>query len=148
MCGWLASARWRTISAAVCPCAAQCILFCTVLKNCCGQVCVAVIVDAGCVDVGDLLVEEPLAGANVANPRQQFVEVVLPERAAGLDALVVERESLDQQFAEPRRGPLTELGAAGRPHAVADGQRSCRGCRNRPAAGPGVIPLVELSSIA
>jgi hypothetical protein len=29
------SARPWTISAAVCPCAAQCILFCTIAKNCC-----------------------------------------------------------------------------------------------------------------
>ena len=83
---------------------------------------VAVVVDAGGVDVGDLLVEEPLAGANVANAGQQFVEVVLPERAPRLDALIVQREALDQQFAEPGRGPLPELGAARRTHAVADGQ--------------------------
>ena len=106
----------------MCPCAAQCVLFCTVLKNSCGQLGVAVVVDAGGVDVGDLLVEEPLAGANVANPRQQFVEVVLPERVPCLDALIVQREALYQQFAEPRRGPLPELGASLRPYTVADGQ--------------------------
>lgn len=33
MFGVVASARIATISAAVWPCAAQCILFCTVLKN-------------------------------------------------------------------------------------------------------------------
>ena len=86
------------------------------------QLGVAVVIDAGRVDVGDLLIEETLAGANVANPRQQFVEIVLPERAPGLDALIVQREPFYQQFAEPGRGPLPELGTARRPHAVADGQ--------------------------
>jgi len=42
-----------------------------------GQLRVAVVVDAGGVDVGDLLVEEPFAGANVPYAGQQFVEMAL-----------------------------------------------------------------------
>ena len=77
---------------------------------------------AGGVDVGDLLVEEPLAGADVADARQQLIEVTLPESAARFDALVVEGEAFDQQLAEPGSGPLAELSAARRPDPVADGQ--------------------------
>ena len=77
-----------------------------------GQLRIAVVVDAGGVDVGDLLVEEPLAGANISYAGQQFIEIVLPQRPSGLDALVVEREPFDQQLAEPCSGPLTKLGAA------------------------------------
>jgi hypothetical protein len=47
---------------------------------------------------------------------------VLPERAPCLDAVIVQREALYQQFTEPGRGPLPELSASLRPHTVADGQ--------------------------
>src|ERR1035441_6011790 len=87
-----------------------------------GQFRVAVVVDAGGVDVGDLLVEEPLAGADVPDAGQQFVKIILPQRPSGLDALVVERKPLDQQLAKPCRGPLAELGTAQGPDTVADGQ--------------------------
>ena len=49
-----------------------------------GQLGLRVVVDAGGVDVGDLLVEQPFAGADVADAGEQFVEVVGPERASAL----------------------------------------------------------------
>ena len=111
-----------------------------------GQLRIAVVVDAGGVDVGDLLVEEPLAGANVPDARQQFVEIVLPQRPSGLDALVVEREPLDQQLAEPCRGPLAELGAAQRADPVANGQNHLQVVVLEAALDLPVPLLVELVS--
>jgi hypothetical protein len=55
---------------------------------------IAVVVDAEGVYVGDLLVEEPLAGADVSDASEEFVEVVLTDGATGFDALVVEGEAL------------------------------------------------------
>ncbi len=52
----------------------------------------------------------PLAGSNV------------PQRSAGLDPFVVEREALHEQFAEPPRGPLPELRAPRRTRAVTEGE--------------------------
>ena len=37
---------------------------------------ISVVIDARAVNVGDLLIKEPLAGANIADPGKQFVEVV------------------------------------------------------------------------
>jgi len=53
-----------------------------------------VVVDAGRVDVGDLLVEAPFTGPDLLDADEQFVEVPVP--ALGLlEALVVEHEALD-----------------------------------------------------
>jgi hypothetical protein len=80
----------------------------------------AVVVHGRGVDVADLLVEALLRGADIADARQQLVEVV---PAAGLlEPGVVQHEALDQVFAQVGGGPLAELGAARGAHPVADGQ--------------------------
>ena len=81
-----------------------------------------VVVDAGGVDVRDLLVEQPLRGADVADALEQFVEVVSAQRAAFLEALVIQREAFDQQLGQARGGPLAKRGATGGADAVADGE--------------------------
>ena len=75
----------------------------------------------------DLLVEQPLGRADVADAGEQFVEIVAAERSSFFESLVVHREPLDQEFGETRRGPLTERGAAGRADAVADGEDRVEG---------------------
>ena len=49
--------------------------------------------------VGDLLPEPTLAGADVADAVEQFLEIVVSERSAVLEHVVVEGESLDDVFA-------------------------------------------------
>ena len=89
------------ISAAVCPCVAQCILFCTVAKNCCDSSVSGCVVHAGGVDVEHLLVEAPLGGADVADALEQLVEVVgLAWTGRVLEPLVVHGEALDQVLAK------------------------------------------------
>ncbi len=79
-----------------------------------------VVINAGGVDVGDLLVEPPLGGADVLNPAEQFVEVI--EGLVGiLEAFVVEDEAFDDELAELLRGPDAEAGGDGAFDAVADG---------------------------
>jgi len=57
-----------------------------------------VVIDAGGVDVSDLLIEPPLGGADVLNPTQQFIEVI--ERLVGiLQPLVVWDEAFDDELA-------------------------------------------------
>ncbi len=73
---------------------------------------VLVVVDARGVDVGDLLVESPLAGADVLDAAGQLVEVVVADLRV-LQALVVQHEALDDVLLELVRGPLAE--AHGRP---------------------------------
>jgi len=121
MFGCDASARWATISAAVAvggP--VHFVLHC--LEKELGQLGAGVVVDAGGVKIRDLLIEQALARPNVADAREQFVEIVGPDGAACLDAFIVQREPFDQQFAQAGRGPLTKRGSTRRADAVADGQ--------------------------
>ena len=74
-----------------------------------------------CEDFADALVNARLAGADFADARQQFIEMIHRAEVA-LEAFVVQHEALDQIFGQPRRGPLAELGAARGADAVADGQ--------------------------
>jgi hypothetical protein len=92
------------------------------------EVNVGSVVDAGGVDVEDLLVEAPLGGADVADPREQLVEVVgVAGTGRVLEPLVVHCEALDQVFGEARGGPLAELGAAVAADAEADGEDGVEG---------------------
>jgi hypothetical protein len=60
-----------------------------------------VVVDAALlVDVGDLQVEAPLAGADLPDPLEQLVEVVLAEALVQLEPLVIEDEALDDELAQ------------------------------------------------
>ncbi len=86
-----------------------------------------VVVDAGGVDVENLLVEHPLGRADVADAGEQFVKIVGAERSSFLETLVVHREPLDQELGETRGGPLTKRGATGRPDAVADRENGVEG---------------------
>jgi len=56
-----------------------------------------IVIDAGGVDVGDLLVKPPLGGADVLNPAEQFIEVI--EWLVGVfEPFVVENEPLDDEL--------------------------------------------------
>jgi hypothetical protein len=92
------------------------------LKEELGQLGGRVVVNAGGVNVGDLLVEQSFARADVADAGQELVEIVGADGTAGLDPLIVEREALHQQFAQTGGSPLAKEGAAGRADAVADGE--------------------------
>jgi hypothetical protein len=78
----------------------------------------AVVIDAGGVEVSDLLVEPLFRSADLANLLQQFVEII--ERAGIAQAALVDDESLDQIAPERRGRPLTKLRAAGRPRSPVD----------------------------
>src|SRR5690606_32924966 len=67
----------------------------------------------------DLAPEDLLRRPDVADAREQLVEVV--PAAGTLEPFVVEGEALDDVLAQPLGRPDAELGAAVRPHAVADG---------------------------
>jgi hypothetical protein len=67
---------------------------------------VGIVVDGERVDIGDLLVEAPLARADLADPLEQVFEVVLPESGiALLQAVVIEDEALDDELAESLGSP-------------------------------------------
>lgn len=72
------------------------------------------------------LVGPRLARADVADARKQLIEIV-GDPVGALEPLVIHREALDQVFAEPGRGPLTELRAPMRFDAVADGENGSEG---------------------
>ena len=79
-----------------------------------------VVINAGGVNVGDLLVEAPLGRADVLNPAEQFLEVV-EGLVRVLQALVIEDKAFDDEFAEFLGGPDAEAGGDGALDAVADG---------------------------
>ncbi len=79
-----------------------------------------VVINAGGVNVGDLLVEAPLGGADVLNPAEQFLEVV-EGLVRILQAFVVEDKAFDDELAEFLGGPDAEAGGDGALDAVADG---------------------------
>lgn len=69
--------------------------------------------------------EDSLGGADVADARQQLLEVVV---ASGrLEASVVHGEALHRVLAEDARGPLAKARADGRSDAVADGEDGVEG---------------------
>ena len=79
-----------------------------------------VVINAGGVDVRDLLIEPPLGSADILNPARQFLEVV--ERLVGiLQALIIEDEPFDDVFPQPLRGPNAKAGGDMGFDAVADG---------------------------
>ncbi len=80
---------------------------------------VLVVVDAGGVDVGDLLVETALGQADLANLVEQALEVVLAEEGSVLHTLAVDDVAADSEVAQHAGGPLAELGGAYRVDAVA-----------------------------
>ena len=65
---------------------------------------------------------DPFRGADVPDALEQLVEIiVLPVAGRIFQPLVVQRESLDDVFPQPLRGPLAELRAPVRFHPVTDG---------------------------
>ena len=70
--------------------------------------------------LADLHVEAFLAGADVADTLEQFVEVVLAERSPVLEHVVVQGEPLDDVFPEHAGGPDAELGGLLAVDTVAD----------------------------
>lgn len=92
------------------------------LKETLGHLGPGIVVDAGGVNVCDLLVEEPFGQTNVANACEQFVEVFVAEGSPRLNTFVVESEAFDEEFGKPWGGPLSKGRAARRPNLVADGE--------------------------
>ena len=83
---------------------------------------VGVVIHRKRVDVGDLLVEAPLAGADFPDALQQFVEVILAEDLlALLEPLVIQHEALDDELPQRLRRPDAELRGLVAVHPVADG---------------------------
>lgn len=78
------------------------------------------VVDAGGVDVQNLLVEAPFRGADVADALQLLLEIILLAGTGRvLEPFVVHGEALEQIFAQAFGRPLAELGAAMTADAVA-----------------------------
>ena len=74
-------------------------------------------------DVAHPQIHPLLAGANVANPLQQFVKIIRHTWARRVfKPLVVHGEALEQILAQTFGGPLTELRTAPAAHAEADGK--------------------------
>lgn len=81
-----------------------------------------VVVDGGGVEVGDFLVELPLAPADFADALELFLEILFAENGAVVfQALVVHGEALDREGLDDAGGPLAELDRALGVHLVADG---------------------------
>ena len=81
-----------------------------------------VVVDAALlVNVGDLQVEPPLAGADLTDPLEQLVKVVPAEALVQLEPLVVEDEALDDELAQSLGRPDAELRGLRAVDPVADG---------------------------
>jgi len=72
-----------------------------------GQRVVFVVVNAGGVDVGDLLVKPPLAGADILDAAGQLLEVIVSDIGI-FEAVVVEDEALADEFFELVRRLLAE----------------------------------------
>ena len=84
-------------------------------------------------DLADALIHALLAGPDLADAGQQFVEVV-GQPVAALQPLVVQREALDDVLAEALRRPLAELRATEAVDPVADRDDGSRGCRTKSLA--------------
>jgi hypothetical protein len=70
------------------------------LEECLRNLGVAVVVDTALlVNIRDLQVEAALAGTNLPNPLQQFIEVILAESLALLQTLIVQHEPLHDELA-------------------------------------------------
>jgi hypothetical protein len=70
---------------------------------------------------------------------------VRPVTARVLEPLGVEHEAFQQILVQAGGGPLAELRAAGRAHAITDGENGREGSAELPAK-PGVPPRFELLS--
>ena len=82
---------------------------------------VFVVVDAGGVDVGDLLVKPPLAGADVLDAAGKFLEVIVAHLRV-FEALVIQHETFGDVFLQLVRCPLAKTHRHGAAHAEPQGQ--------------------------
>lgn len=79
-----------------------------------------VVINAGCVNISDLLVEAPLRRPNVLNSARQFLEII-KWLIGVLQTLVVHRESLDDVLANTLCCPHAKLHAAMGFDSIPDG---------------------------
>ena len=87
-----------------------------------GRIRIRLVIHAGRVNIQHLLVEPPFRWADVADTRQQFVEIIrLPLARRIFQPFVIHREALDDVFIQPLRRPNAKLRATRRFHAVANG---------------------------
>ena len=100
-----------------------------------------IVVDGGRVNVGNFLVELPLAQADFPDALELFLEVFFAKDGAVIfQALVIHRIALDGEGLDDTSGPLTELHGALRVHLVADGDDA------REVVVPGVVGFAVGSS--
>ena len=83
-----------------------------------------VVINAGGVDVRDLLVKAALGGPDVPDTLDELIEVILTQRQAFLQAPVVQDEPFDQILLQPGGGPLPKPGALAGAHPVTHGENS------------------------
>lgn len=81
--------------------------------------------------LSDTEIDAALAGADVANPLEQLIEMVT-RRSADIDdwvleSLIIENIPLYKVLREPSRGPSAKLGAADGPHPVANREDGLEG---------------------
>ena len=82
---------------------------------------ILVVVDSKRIDVGDLLVEAPLAGSDLPNALQQLFEVITAKESVSLlEALVVHDKALDEELPQVLGGPNAKLGRLEAIDPVAD----------------------------
>lgn len=80
------------------------------LEESLGHLGLLIVIDAALlIDVRNLQVKTPFAGPDLPNPSKQLFEIVLPEPASLFQALIVQDESLDDEFPQGLRGPDAEL---------------------------------------
>ena len=73
-----------------------------------------VVVDAALlVDIGDLEIEPPFAGTDLADALQKLVEVVFAETLIELQPFVVEHKPFNDEFPERLGGPNAKSGGLG-----------------------------------
>ena len=81
---------------------------------------ITIVIDACSVNIRQLLIETPLAEANLADFSQQMLEIVLANKRTVLHALLVNHISADGKLPQNKRTPLPELRGPGTVYTIAD----------------------------
>lgn len=140
MCGFVASTRWGDDLRRGVPVGGVVEPVLHVLVELARDAAVLVVVGADLLEYGEhLLVEAFLAGADLPYSGEELLEVVLAERVAVLEHVVVESEALDHVFVQHAGRPLAEGRGLRAADPVSDGDDRVQaveadGAANRSAA--------------